>query len=114
MNQSLFLDSERDLLTVDNTTIPLSRIEVHLLRKFVNQMGSPVHKKELAWIAWGVTELTPTIEQNLYVLISRLRKKVRHPIIKTISGFGYMLIKPIEQKKKGKIIFLNSRGREAF
>ncbi|AUZ27748.1 winged helix-turn-helix domain-containing protein [Bacillus cabrialesii] len=88
------LDSEREMLVNEDSTIPLSRIQFRLLHCLAVNNGRPVSKAKLIKYAWG--EEGFATKNALYVYINRLRqliekdvKRPRH--ILCLRREGYIL-----------------------
>ncbi|ADP33748.1 winged helix family transcriptional regulator [Bacillus atrophaeus] len=89
-----FLDSEREMLVNETSTIPLSRIQFRLLHCLAVHNGRPVSKANLIKYAWG--EEGFATKNALYVYINRLRQLVEKDVkrpkhILCLRKEGYIL-----------------------
>lgn len=85
------LDHNHRQVEVDGVTVKLTRIEFELLSTLAEQAGKVVGRDELLRKVWGYR--VEGTSRTTDVHITRLRSKLGEAgnLIKTVSGFGYML-----------------------
>ncbi|MBI2935536.1 MAG: winged helix-turn-helix transcriptional regulator [Chloroflexi bacterium] len=94
---ALSIDPARELVTVGETAVSLSKAEFDVLYLLAEQAGNPVSKEVLLREVWGENFVA---QGNVVdVCVHRLRRKLAETtvgldLIKTIRGRGYMLQAP--------------------
>jgi DNA-binding response OmpR family regulator len=87
----LTLDLHGRSLWIDNKTIPLTSIELAVLRELIKARGRPLSRAELLDAAWGEGELEVS-ERAVDNVILRLRRKLPRPeTIETVRSVGFRL-----------------------
>lgn len=87
----LTLDLHGRSLWVDDRAIPLTSIELAVLRELVKARGRPLSRTELLDAAWGEGELEVS-ERAVDNVILRLRRKLPRPdLIETVRSVGFRL-----------------------
>ncbi len=85
------LDVYERMLWVDGTTVPLTSIELAVVRELVKARGRPLSRTQLLDAAWGEGELE-TSERAVDNVILRLRRKLPRPdLVETVRGVGFRL-----------------------
>lgn len=85
------LDLDGHALWVDGKTVPLTSIELAVLRELMKARGRPLSRTELLDAAWGDGELEIS-ERAVDNVILRLRRKLPRPdIIETVRSVGFRL-----------------------
>ncbi len=84
-------DKKTGILTKDNTIVPLTGVEMTLLRLLVQHADTPISREDL------MHQMQTDNERTVDVQMTRLRKKVEtdatYPTcIQTVRGQGYMLV----------------------
>jgi len=88
----LSIDHARRTATVDGAALDLTVREWAVLDKLSQHPGVVVSRGQLED---ALFEFGAEVESNaVEVYVSRLRKKIGHPLIQTSRGFGYRLAKP--------------------
>ena len=86
------VDLGRRTATVAGVAVVLTAREWAVLERLVRHRGAIVSKSE---IEDSLYQFGAEIESNaVEVYVSRLRKKIGHPLIQTSRGLGYRLAKP--------------------
>ena len=85
----LTLDVGRLVADIGNGPVPLTRLEVLLLRELTEHPGQSVSKGELLATVWGY-DFDPG-SNVVDVCVRRLRSKLGFDLIKTVRGEGYQL-----------------------
>jgi len=88
----LAFDSVGRSVTIDDLPITLSATEFRLLDVLVASRGRIVSKDQIEerLYTWNEEIESNTVE----VYVSRLRRKLGYPMIRTVRGLGYMLAAP--------------------
>jgi hypothetical protein len=87
----LTLDLYGRALWLGGKTIPLTSIELAVLRELVKARGRPLSRLELLDLAWGEEELEVS-ERAVDNVILRLRRKLPRPdLIETVRSVGFRL-----------------------
>jgi two-component system response regulator BasR len=91
----LKLNVTRRLVTLGDTQLELTPKEYALLSRLMTKAGSPVHREILYndIYSWDNEPSTNTLEVHIH----NLREKIGKSRIRTVRGFGYMLVKTIEE-----------------
>lgn len=85
------LDVYERMLWVDGATVPLTSIELAVVRELVKARGRPLSRVQLLDAAWGEGELE-TSERAVDNVILRLRRKLPRPdLVETVRGVGFRL-----------------------
>jgi adenylate cyclase len=90
------LDERTLELTVGGALVELERKPLEVLRHLLQRAGEVVDHKELADAVWPGRILSESV---LKKCISRLREVLgddEHTVIKTVHGYGYRLLAPVE------------------
>ncbi len=78
-------------LWVDGKTIPLTSIELAVLRELIKARGRPLSRTDLLDLAWGEGELEIS-ERAVDNVILRLRRKLPRPeLIETVRSVGFRI-----------------------
>ena len=85
----LSLDLGRLAADTGHGPVPLTRLEVLLLKELAERAGQPVPKSKLLAAVWGY-EFDPGTNV-VDVCVWRLRSKLGSGLIKTVRGAGYQL-----------------------
>ncbi|HEY2451171.1 MAG TPA: two-component system response regulator PmrA [Scandinavium sp.] len=90
----LKLNVTRRLVSLGDTQLELTPKEYALLSRLMTKAGSPVHREILYndIYSWDNEPSTNTLEVHIH----NLREKIGKSRIRTVRGFGYMLVKTIE------------------
>lgn len=85
------LDLDGHALWVDGRTVPLTSIELAVLRELIRARGRPLSRGELLDAAWGDAELEIS-ERAVDNVILRLRRKLPRPeLLETVRSVGFRL-----------------------
>ena len=88
----LTLDLYSRELWLDGTTIPLTSVELAVLRELIKARGKPLSRADLLDLAWGEADLEVS-ERAVDNVILRLRRKLPRPdLIETVRSVGFRLI----------------------
>jgi two-component system, OmpR family, response regulator len=88
----LSIDHGRRMASVDGAVLDLTAREWAVLDKLSRHPGIAVSRSQLED---ALFEFGAEVESNaVEVYVSRLRKKIGHPLIQTSRGLGYRLAKP--------------------
>ncbi len=85
------LDMAECRLYREGEEIPITHKEMRLLERLIEAKGRVVTRDELLRDVWGYDFLGET--RTVDVHVTRLRKKLRSPVIDTVIGMGYRLSK---------------------
>jgi len=90
----LHLNLTRRLVSLGDTPLELTPKEYALLSRLMAKAGSPVHREVLYndIYSWDNEPSTNTLEVHIH----NLRDKIGKSRIRTVRGFGYMLVKTQE------------------
>lgn len=90
----LTLNVTRRLVSLGETQLELTPKEYALLSRLMAKAGSPVHREVLYndIYSWDNEPSTNTLEVHIH----NLRDKIGKSRIRTVRGFGYMLVKTSE------------------
>lgn len=90
----LHLNVTRRLVSLGDTPLELTPKEYALLSRLMAKAGSPVHREVLYndIYSWDNEPSTNTLEVHIH----NLRDKIGKSRIRTVRGFGYMLVKTQE------------------
>ncbi|MGL4723309.1 MAG: two-component system response regulator PmrA [Scandinavium sp.] len=88
---NLRLNVTRRLVSLGDTSLELTPKEYALLSRLMAKAGSPVHREILYndIYSWDNEPSTNTLEVHIH----NLRDKIGKSRIRTVRGFGYMLVK---------------------
>lgn len=101
LDKNCFLDFERDIVVKGRLEIPLSRLQIHVLRRLSLSLGQPVSREDIIKAVWG-SNADPLISMDeLYVVIHRIRTRIEgrnkdSKFIISIRGLGYLLRAKVE------------------
>lgn len=85
------LDLENHALWTEGMTIPLTPVELAVMRELIKARGKPLSRVELLDAAWGAGELDVS-ERAVDNVILRLRRKLPRPdAIETVRAVGFRL-----------------------
>lgn len=85
------LDVYGHALWVDGRVVPLTSIELAVIRELVKARGRPLSRADLLDTAWGAADLEVS-ERAVDNVILRLRRKLPRPeMIETVRGVGFRL-----------------------
>jgi DNA-binding response OmpR family regulator len=88
------LDVYERNLWIDGTSVPLTSIELAVVRELIKAKGRPLSRTQLLDAAWGEGELE-TSERAVDNVILRLRRKLPRPdLVETVRGVGFRLQSP--------------------
>lgn len=92
---NLRLNVTRRLVSLSDTQLDLTPKEYALLSRLIAKAGSPVHREILYndIYSWDNEPSTNTLEVHIH----NLRDKIGKSRIRTVRGFGYMLVKTDEE-----------------
>lgn len=79
---------QKQLLLYDNDTVPLGKKEHTLLQLLIKKKGQTVTFEEMEYAIWPYQSVSDSTRRTL---VYRLNKKLKHPLITTIAGVGYLL-----------------------
>lgn len=85
----LKVDLRTKTVSKANQVLKISPIEMKLLEALLLKRGSILTAAELYEKVWGNFETELLFSDTLKVTVARLRKKIGHTIITTVSGSGY-------------------------
>lgn len=87
--KNITIDTEKHLVTIDNTNVDLSPKEYELLVYFINNISKVISRETLLRIIWGGEYFGDTRTVDTH--INRLRNKLGDSSIylKTVRSFGY-------------------------
>lgn len=93
---NLRLNVTRRLVALGDTQLELTPKEYALLSRLMAKAGSPVHREILYndIYSWDNEPSTNTLEVHIH----NLRDKIGKTRIRTVRGFGYMLVKTSEDE----------------
>lgn len=90
----------RELSSVDGTALRLTRAEFDLLAALVDADGRPLNREYLIEV---VSNRQAEVDaRTVDTLVARLRRKLGgggQPVIATVSGIGYKLAVPVEERR---------------
>jgi two-component system torCAD operon response regulator TorR len=91
----------RELSSVDGTALRLTRAEFDLLAALVDADGRPLNREYLIEV---VSNRQAEVDaRTVDTLVARLRRKLvgggSQPVIATVSGIGYKLALPVEERR---------------
>jgi hypothetical protein len=87
----LTLDLYGRELWLDGKTIPLTSIELAVVRELIKARGKPLSRAELLDLAWGDSDLEVS-ERAVDNVILRLRRKLPRPdLIETVRSVGFRI-----------------------
>lgn len=90
----LTLDLYGRELWIDGRTIPLTSIELAVVRELIKARGRPLSRAELLDLAWGDGDLEVS-ERAVDNVILRLRRKLPRPdLIETVRSVGFRISTP--------------------
>ncbi|HVK87369.1 MAG TPA: response regulator transcription factor [Kofleriaceae bacterium] len=90
----LTLDLYGRELWIDGKTIPLTSIELAVVRELIKARGKPLSRAELLDLAWGEGDLEVS-ERAVDNVILRLRRKLPRPdLIETVRSVGFRISTP--------------------
>jgi len=85
------LDLDNHVVWVDSIEIPLTAIELAVMRELILARGKPLSREDLLAAAWGEDELEIT-ERAVDNVILRLRRKLQRPdAIETVRSVGFRI-----------------------
>lgn len=91
---ALTLDVYGRELWLDGKTIPLTSIELAVMRELLKARGKPLSRPELLDLAWGDGDLEVS-ERAVDNVILRLRRKLPRPeLIETVRSVGFRITAP--------------------
>lgn len=87
--QGLVMDLDKKTVTVDNESVPFTKMEFELLRILLQDKGRVFSRLELIELVWPKDVLV--LDRTVDVNITRLRKKIGKyaQLVVTRHGFGY-------------------------
>ena len=87
----LTLDNDGHAVWIDGVVIPLTSIELAVLRELMKARGRPLARGELLDLAWGGGDLEVS-ERAVDNVIMRLRRKLPQPdLIETVRSVGFRI-----------------------
>jgi DNA-binding response OmpR family regulator len=90
----LTLDLYGRELWIEGKTIPLTSIELAVVRELIKARGKPLSRAELLDLAWGEGDLEVS-ERAVDNVILRLRRKLPRPdLIETVRSVGFRIATP--------------------
>jgi len=75
--------------------VPMTRLEFHLLRYFVEHRGTALSRDELSRKVWGYRSMliTRTVDQHVSCLRRKIERNPKSPeLILTVPGVGYKFV----------------------
>lgn len=89
--EGFFIDAERHLVLLDNSSYELPKKEFELLNLFYSVPNKIFTREEIAVLLWKEESIAR--QRTIDVHIRNIRKILGRDLIKTVKGFGYGLNK---------------------
>jgi DNA-binding response OmpR family regulator len=94
---ALTLDCDARVASIDGTSVALSRLEFDLLQTLAGDPRRTFTKAELTKQVWGYDPAAAGISRTVESHAARLRQKLRaagsDPLVQTVRGVGYRLMR---------------------